>query len=267
MKPGADTELDEKRHSWFEKVVSSSLIFITCGILVVIMFGVGAIPRKPVEEAPAPISSSEPPTLMESAAREVLEAFFEAPDVAAKSEFVGMSARVRPLMEDFHEKRGHAFPTLGSVSTGKRADFNGQPMVLFEVEPYVGPRYHVAVIWDGNHFTVDWESLTAYGTMDWMEFAENKPMTAQTMRVYVRQAERSDTPPGAERGAVFFQIEHRDHPQPIIAAADGETASTLLAMTENRRVPVTLALAWETRDTYLAPMPWIRSLVSQGWSP
>jgi hypothetical protein len=170
------------------------------------------------------------------------------------------------MFEDYHGTRGHPFPTLGSVSPGQPATFDGKPMVMFEVEPFSGPRYYVAAVWDGRRFAVDWESLTAYGTMDWIDFIETKPTAPQTMRVFLREAETTDRPPGLQQTATFFQIEHRDHPQPLIVAA-GAVAKTLRPLAENQRVPVTLELMWKTPESGGAAILWIERFVAEGWSP
>ena len=261
---------DENRGKEFEKSVKGMLLLAAYAVTVVLIVGGSMIHRK--QEAiipkpiPEPILYSAPPEPMEPAALAALEAFFEAPDLSTKAALVRDAARVRPMIEDFHGTRGHPFPTLGRVSPGQSTTIDANPMVMFEVEPFSGPRYYVAVVWDGLRFAVDWESLTAYGTMDWIEFLETKPAAPQTMRVFLREAATTAKPPGRTDAATFFQIEHRDHDQPLIAAADNHSAK-LHAFAENRRTPVTLELVWKTQESGGAAIPWIEKLVAQGWSP
>ena len=261
---------DENRGEGFVKSVKGMLLLAAYAVTIVLIVGGSMIHRKPEAKIPEPIPDpnpyAEPPEPMEPSALAALEAFFEAPDLPAKATLVHDASRVRLMFEDYHGTRGHPFPTLGRVSPGQPATFDGKPMVMFEVEPFSGSRYYVAAVWDGRRFAVDWESLTAYGTMDWIEFLENKPAAPQTMRVFLRESETTDRPPGLQQSATFFLIEHRDHPQPLIVAA-GAVAKTLRPLAENRRVPVTLELMWKTPESGGAAIPWIERFVAEGWSP
>lgn len=250
-----------------QTAVRDILLLAAYAATVVLIFGGSMIHRKQQAKAPEPLPYASPPQPMEPSALAALEVFFEAPDLASKVALVRDSARVRPMIRDFHGTRGHPFPTLGRVSRGQPATFDGKPMVMFEVEPFSGPRYHVAVVWDGRRFAVDWESLTAYGTMDWIDFIEKTPAQPQTMRVFLREAAESDRPPGAREATTFFLIEHRDHPQPLVAAAADDLAVKLQALTANRRTPVTAELVWRTTKAGSPPAPWIKALVSTGWNP
>jgi hypothetical protein len=252
--------------SGLEKSVIGLLLLTAYGIALVLIVGGGMIHRKDTDDAPAPGLYEAPPEAMESAALLALEAFYEAPDLAAKAALVRDSERVMPMMRDYHGTRGHPFPTLGRVSPGQAAEFDGKPMVLFEVEPFSGPKYFVAMVWDGRRFAVDWESMTCYGTMDWMEFNDAQPAAPQTMRVFIREAKETLPPPGAGETAAFFQIEHRDDPQPLAAIAAAELAETLSALTAGRRTPVILELAWERPAPDRLPILSIRKLVAEGWS-
>lgn len=224
--------------------------------------------EKPAEKKdPLPEKLTLPPEDMESPALAVLGDFVNAPDARSKARFVRDGMRVLPMMLDYHETRNHPFPAFGRVSRGKVADFDGTPMVLFEIESFAGPRYHIAVVWDGTRFGVDWESLTAYGTMDWSDFIEDKPTAPQEMRVFVLEARGIPTVPGTPEGSMVFRVEHRDHPQPLIATAGPELAATLSPMVEGRRVPVTLSLAWQPIGPGGAPVPVILRLVAPKWSP
>ena len=214
---------------------------------------------------PAPVIL--PPDPMPPAALSALNAFFEAPDLASKAALVRDTARVLPMMRDYHDRRGHAFPTLGRVSPGRAVHFGETPMVLFEVEPFSGPRYPVAVVWDGHRFTIDWESLTAYGTMEWSEFVETQPATIQTLRVYVQNASEGQQIPGVAVGFKAFRIEHRDDPQAIVAIADVDMANILAPLVEKQRAPFTLEIAWRKLNSGGLSVPEIRRLVTPRWSP
>ncbi len=269
-----DSVKDTNQGRWWVKSVKGMLLLAAYAIIIVLIVGGSMIHRKQQAKKPEPISEpisepvpySPPPEPMEPAALAALEAFFEAPDLPAKVALVRDAARVRPMIEDFHRTRGHPFPTLGTVSPGQSTTIDAKPMVMFEVEPFSGPRYYVAVVWDGHRFAVDWESLTAYGTMDWIEFLENKPAAPQTMRVFIREAATTAKPPGRTEAATFFQVEHRDHDQPLVVAA-GAVAKTLRPLAENRRVPVTLELIWEIPESGAAAIPWVERFVAEGWSP
>ena len=241
------------------------LLLAAYAIIVVLIVGGSMIHRKQETNIKKPIPYSAPPEPMEPAALAALEAFFEAPDLPTKAALVRDAARVRPMIEDFHGTRGHPFHTLGRVSPGKPTAFGEKPMVMFEVEPFNGPRYYAAVVWDGLRFAVDWESLTAYGTMDWIEFLEIKPATPQTMRVFLREGEGAATPPGLTEAATFFLVEHRDSPQPLMVAAD-DLAEKLHALAANRRTPVTLEIVWKTAESGGAVIPWIETIIAEGWS-
>lgn len=256
----------KRRNIGLEKVITGILLLAALAITLTLITGEGLIHRKPKVEPVIPEQTGTPPEPMEPNALAALEAFFEAPDLASKAALVRDSARVRPLMQDFHELRGHPFPTLGRVSPGQAARFNETPMVLFEVEPFSGPRYFVAVVWDGQRFAVDWETLTAYGTMDWSEFIESQPTTPQTLRVFIRKAAQTDRPPGTPDTIKLFQIEHRDHPQPVIAAATAEVAAILEPLVENRRAPLTLEIFWKPAAIGTPAVPWIHRMVSEKWS-
>lgn len=244
-----------------------ALLAIAMVIALVVIVGEGMIHRDPKAQ---PVSSerlASPPTPAEPAALVVLEAFFEAANLAAKAEFVRDGARVKPLMMDYHERRGHSFPTLGRVSQGKSASFDGTQMVLFEVEPFSGPRYPVAVVWDGQRFAVDWESLTAYGSMDWSEFIETKPAATQTLRVFVHRVSEAAQIPGLPAGYVSFSMEHRDDSQSLTAVAGPSMSALLQPLVRNGRTPVTLEVVWKPLALGGTPIVEILRLVSLKWSP
>lgn len=251
--------------SW-EKWIAIGLVLTTAVLAGLFTWGEGLIHQDPPVRPRAEDVIAAAPDPMEPPALAVLESFFEAPDVTSKAAFVRDSGRVLPMMRDYHETRGHPFPTLGRVSPGQTASFGGTRMVLFEVEPFSGPRYPVAVAWDGHRLAVDWESLVAYGTMDWSEFVESEPSSTETLRVFIRSAPESLKPPGMPDGTASFRIEHRDDPQPLIACADAETAVVLQPLVENKRAPVTLEITWKPIGPGGSKVPQILRLATPGWS-
>lgn len=234
------------------------------GIIVVVLLvflGWGVIQPRPVSSPSPPIPKpSAPPQPAAEHARKVLEKYFEGADLTEKLASVRNPERVRPLMEDYHDRRGHPFPTMGRVSPGKEVVSGERIFVFFEVEPFSGPRFPVAVEWDGFRFAVDWESMSAYGTMDWQEFLEKKPEQVQTMRVYLSAASEGMRPPGLETGVPIFRVEHRDSSEVIVALSDGDTGESLAATVKGKRVPMTVEMAWKQRVCHVS------RVVAEGWS-
>ena len=249
-----------------EKWITAALVLIALLIATVLTLGEGMIHRNRKQPGPVTSPVGAPPVPMEPAALAALEKYFEAPDTASKALLVRDPARIRPLMEDYHDKRNHPYQTLGRVSPGHAIRLGNTAAVLFQVEPFSGPRYPVAVVWDGRRFAVDWESLTAYGTMDWNEFTERHPAIPQTLRVFVSKIPGDQKIPGLAAGNSQFQIEHRDDPQPIIAAADPEVSARLAPLTEGLRTPVTLEMAWKPIGPGGAPVACVTQVISADWS-
>lgn len=248
----------------FEKWLVRSLVAAAGFVALVLILGEGLIHREKNDPQPTPEAAPLMPDPPEPAALMALQGFFEATDTAAKSEWVRDSDHVRIEMEDFHDRRNHPYPTLGRVSPGRLAEFGDTLCVLFEVEPFRGPRFPVAVVWDGRRFAVDWESLTAYGTMDWEELVESHPETPQTVRVLVRRA-NTDLP-AMPTGHTAFLIEHRDHSQPLTAIASEKTATRLTTLTDRASAPVTLELQWRPVGPGGSAVPVITRLLHPRWS-
>jgi hypothetical protein len=250
-----------------EKIVAGLLLAATTVAVLVFTVGEGLIHRDRPDPESALRNSpmlTPPPSPPEPHALAALEAFFEAPDLTGKAGHVRDRERVLPMMGDYHQRRGHPFPTMASVSTGKAGTMGEVPMVFFEVEPFSGPRYPVAVVWDGSAYRVDWESLTAYGTMDWSVFVETKPVGVQVMRVFLHSPEKDEASFALAKGETTLQIEHRDDPTPVVAIASGETASLLKALANKRRVPATLEVRWTRRGE--AAVVEIVRIIAPHWS-
>lgn len=246
-----------RRPVWIEALVIG--VVIAAGLAV--LLGLGVIQRKKTEDLPPPPPvPGSPPAPAELHALKVLEKFFEAADVEEKLATVRDPERIRPMMEDYHTKRGHPFPTMGRVSPGKPVNFGQRQCVLFEVEPFSGPRFPVAVEWDGFRYAVDWESLTAYGTMDWSQFCADKPRDAQLMRVYLATLPDSMRPPGAPAAWQPFRVEHRDSDMALMAVAGPELAPGLEKLISGKRVPLTVEIRWNGATCEIA------RLVASNWS-
>ncbi|MES2474167.1 MAG: hypothetical protein V4640_00205 [Verrucomicrobiota bacterium] len=247
----------------FEKWLVRSLVAIVGIIALALISGEGLIHHAKQQRETAATPLPEMPNPPEPEALASLQKFFEAPDTLTKSAWVRDAKRVRSAMEDFHDRRGHAYPTLGRVSQGHFAEFASTPYVLFEVEPFHGPRYSVAVCWDGAHFVVDWESMTAYGTMDWTQFIHIQPESPQTLRVFVRQTTQI---PAMPPSYTSFLLEHRDDAQPLIAIASGKTSKILTSLTVRARTPVTVELHFQPASPGGSPICVITRLIHPGWS-
>ncbi len=251
-----------------EAWITAVLILIVLIIALALTLGQGMIQRnrKPPAGPSPPSPIATPPVPMEPAALAALEKYFEAPDTASKSQLVRDPTRVRRLMEDHHDRRNHPYQTLGRVSPGHATLLGTTPAVLFQIEPFSGPRYPVAMVWDGQRFAVDWESLTAYGTLDWSEFIERRPTTIEALRVYLSHSPEPENFPSMPESFVSFQIEHRDDPQPIVCIASREVAAVLHPMAGNPRTPVTLEMTWTPIGPGGTKVSRIIRLVTPGWS-
>lgn len=249
------------RPVWTEALVIGCLLLAGLAVLL----GLGVIqPREKDLPPPSPVPGP-PPAPAEKFALEALEKFFEGASLEEKLPFVKDSGRVRPLMEDYHLKRGHSFPTMGRVSPGKVLSMGSRQLVFFEVEPFSGPRYPVAVEWDGFRHVVDWESLTAYGTMDWADFVTEKPRAAQTMRVYLAALPEERRPPGLPGAWAAFRLEHRDGDAVVPVTANPEISEALARRVEGKRVPLTLELVWNPAAAVGGSFEILR-VVAEGWS-
>jgi len=104
---GLGNQIDpaQRRSIGLEKLIIGILLLSALALTLTLLIAEGLIHRKPKAEPAIPEPVSTPPARMEPAALAALEAFFEAPDLAAKTALVRDGARVRPMMEDFHARR------------------------------------------------------------------------------------------------------------------------------------------------------------------
>lgn len=249
------------RPAWTEALVIACLLAAGLAVLL----GLGVIQPKQKTSPPPPPVPGSPPVPAEQFAREALEKFFEGADLEEKLPYVKDSERVRPMMEDYHFKRGHPFPTMGRVSPGEVLSMGSRQLVFFQVEPFSGPRFPVAVEWDGFRYAIDWESLNAYGSMDWSKFVEEKPRAAQSMRVYLSGLAEQRRPPGTPEGWSDFRMEHRDSDVVVPVIANPGLSIELAKRVAGKRVPLTLELAWNPAAASGGAFEVLR-LMAEGWS-
>lgn len=249
------------RPAWTEALVIGCLLLAGLAVLV----GLGVIQTKEKVLPPPPPVPGPPPAPAEKFALEALEKFFEGAGTEEKLPYVKDSARVRPLMEDYHLRRGHPFPTMGRVSPGRALAMGSRQLVFFEVEPFSGPRYPVAVEWDGSRYGVDWESLTAYGTMDWEQLVAGTPTAAQTMRIYLAALPQERKPPGLPEGWGAFRAEHRDSDAVIPIIANPELSMRCAKLVAGKKVPLTVELSWNPSAAAGGAFEILR-LIAEGWS-
>jgi len=196
-------------------------------------------------------------------AMEAWRAFVESPDLDTLIEHVRDPDRVGPMMRNYYESSRHPRPTMSRSSSGRVIEQGGQRMIVFEVEDYGGRRYPVAMGWTGRRFAVDWESLSAYGTMDWPQLIEEKPVEAQVMRVYLGAIAPELTPPQSVVGPrQFVRMEHRDFPESLPLALKPELVQEVLRLVEGRRVPVTVEVRWNPEFEHFE----LQRLLGLSWS-
>jgi hypothetical protein len=170
--------------------------------------------------------------------------FIEAADLDQRLAFVKAPERVAPLMRDFHERRGHAWPTMAKISetqTAISADFHH---LIFVVEPFDGVPYAAPLEWSDGAYRVDWEVLTAYGSMDWYELLDARPAETQRMRVFLSRLKDEWKAPGLPAGAVVYVMEHRSSPDPVTVVARHAAATDLAQTVDADRVPMRVDVVW-----------------------
>jgi len=170
--------------------------------------------------------------------------FIEAADLDERLAFVKAPDRVAPLMRDFHERRGHAWPTMAKISetqTAISADFHH---LIFVVEPFDGVPYAAPMEWSEGAYRVDWEVLTAYGSMDWYELLDARPTETQRMRVFLSRLKDEWKAPGLPAGAVVYVMEHRSSPDPVTVVARHAAATDLAQTVDADRVPMRVDVVW-----------------------
>lgn len=222
------------------------------------------------DEPPNPSTLEEswrkPPTGDEARtlAMEAWRAFLEAPDLETRIEHVRNPDRMAPMMRDYYESRSHPFPTMGRASEGRTVEQGSRRMMVFEIEAYDGERYPVAMAWTGHRYAVDWESLSAYGTMDWPALIEKKPVEPQVLRVYLGVLAPELTPPESVVGPrQFVRMEHRDFPESLPLVLKPALVQEVLTLVEGRRVPVTIEVRWNPDLKNFE----LQRLLGLSWSP
>ncbi|MEM1082921.1 MAG: hypothetical protein AAGI48_02275 [Verrucomicrobiota bacterium] len=260
--PEEDWDSGKKRSGHAVKVVL--LVLVLAGLVGTWIFISGHVlieTREPVDPVPFVDRYPSEPEEAVRLARESWERFVEAPGLSGRVLEVRDRERVEPLIEDFHVRRGHPFPMMESLSEGEAVTLGERRMVLFRVKNFSEKVYPVSVEWAGDRFAVDWESLSAYGTMDWAELIESRPETTHTMRVYLGELPDQLKPRAGEEWS-FFRMEHRDSPETVAIAVGGKTAAVVAPELEGKRAPATIEVRWNPEIGQFE----IVRLVSWGWS-
>lgn len=170
--------------------------------------------------------------------------FIEAEGLEDRLAFVKDPERVAPLLRDFHERRGHAWPTMARVSTTRTAVSADFHHLIFVVEPFEGPPYAAPMEWSEGAYRVDWEVLTAYGSMDWYELIESRPQETQRMRVFLSRLKDEWKRPDLPAGAAAFVMEHRSSPDPVMVIARRAAVTDLAQAVDADRVPMRVDVVW-----------------------
>lgn len=244
MKEGSECDA-EATPSALDRVGWLGATLTLLGVVGVAAVGLGILlilPRDP----PAPAADETARAFPEDAAersrraRAAWLAFLEAPDFATRVAHVKDPERVEPLMRDYHFERGHPFPTMAAMSEGTFGTGPERQAVLFVVKPVDGADYAVAIEWSDGRFAVDWESLVAYGTMDWSALLEERPAEPQLVRVFVSPLDEARQDPRMPEGSVNYVIEHRDHATPAVLRVGPKFVGTLAWHVRGDRVPARL---------------------------
>lgn len=266
MKAEEESGADQNATSRSWSLVTVLLLGLaTAGVLWAVSIGWLLIqsPEEPSAGPPATVVGAPTGPEAIAMAEAAWNGFVEAEDLVQREALVLNPEQVAPMMEDYHQVRGHPWPTMGTRSPGREIQRNGLPVIVFEVEDFGGRIYPVAIGWDGRRHAVDWESLTAYGTMDWAELLEHRPQESQTLRLYLgRLPEKLQPPPSVAAGHTFIRMEHRDSPTTASLAVPHELAHEILPMIEGRRVPCTIEMAWKPDLEAFE----LQRLIRQGWS-
>jgi hypothetical protein len=235
------------------------VLLVACAVLLGAAWIVGMlnIERAAVVSTPVPQGVTMLPTC--ELARAALSGYFAAESDQAKIRYLYDQRRVGGLWRRYYHERGKPFPQLEEILTVTLAEQRDRTVALGEVMLAPGGRQPVAMIWEGDHFLLDWESQVAYGSMDWIEWLETRPSTPQLMRVYLSRA-----PPGmlsAEGPAVV--VEYRDALGPELARIMPGMSSEL-DFSGRQRVPVTGEFAFR-KESGVDRLYLIR-LIHEGWS-
>ena len=259
-----EQDFEEKSAGWARKVVAIALVLVAVlgGWAFVAAF-ILIDPQEAVIPDPVVDHYPEEPAEAVRLALEAWQRFVEAPTFSSRLAEVRDADRVKPMMEDYHLVRRHGFPSMNSISRGEPVNLGERRIVFFKVLGFDGLSYPVALEWSGDRFLVDWESLSAYGTMGWAVFAEKRPEQTQTMRVYVAGISENLKPPiDAEGVWDSFRMEHRDSTETLVASVRGSLAIEMAGLVKGLRVPVTLEVRWNQEIGQFE----IVRLVARSWS-
>lgn len=227
------------------------------GIVILSVWLYGTLRVKSVSATKSAAPRTVQPTL--EAAREVVRRYFESPDDEGRIGCLHEMDRVGPLWRDFYHQRAKPLPMLGSIPTGEMVTHEGRVMAFFALELSPGGRQPMALIWEGDRFTIDWESHVAHGTMDWIEWVESKPMEPQILRVYLSEPGIGNVRSGVRQVAV----EHRDSLRPELAEIPA-TLDFAIDFKGRQRVPMTAEFQFQERSGNRILI--LSRLIHEGWS-
>lgn len=207
-------------------------------------------------QAVVPVRREQPTLEM---ARDVIRNYFEAASDEDRIDLIHEKERVGAEWRDFYHRRSKPFPVLDSIQTGELVAHGGRTLAFFMVEVSPGGRRPLALYWEGDRFTLDWESHVAYGTMDWIEWLETRPVQPQVLRVYL-----SETHFGSQWAKErLVAVEHPDSLKPEVASVP-ETIDFSIDFTGRQRVPVTAEFRFEGPPQ--SPRVVLSRLIQEGWS-
>jgi hypothetical protein len=170
-------------------------------------------------------------------ARQAVMDYFSAADDTKRMQFIHDRNRVEPIWMDYHRRRHHPLPILEEIRSAALVEERGRTLALCEVAFSPGGVKPLAMIWEGRGFLLDWESLVAYGTVDWVEWVEARPPGRETLRVYLSSAPPGPLSETPSRDRIVI-VDHRDALSPLPARVDPD-AGMQIDFDGRQRVPVT----------------------------
>jgi hypothetical protein len=212
---------------------------------------------------PAPTPATPPIQIppadeLKQGAERALRDFFEAPSLEDRAACVRDSPRLLPLMRNYYQQRGKPFEGLDRILGVSVVERHGAPWVLLQIRDHSGQTMPVAVEWQLGRYRVDWESFTAYGSMDWIEFVERKPTAPQLLRLYLGRVPEKFSSDGKSG---HFRAKHRDDPdEPVEIQVPQNLLSQVQRLTDGKLCPVTVEANWQTGNLTL------KRICYEGWS-
>ena len=175
--------------------------------------------------------------------------FFEVGSVAEKLAFVRDPLRVRPLMNDYYNRRPMTkmkWQSLGWTLPVDEPGFRlGYVQAIFESGPTASL---IVEEMENGSFAVDWESYVRYGELSWQDFLMIRPMQPKLFRII---ASKSDNGPASMVGVgrEMIEIKHPEEEGVVYATLD-KNDPNLAPMVQQlqqgkwKDVPLTLRLCY-----------------------